>query len=110
MYAFSRILSMTIGVAVGGTVFQNLMSQKLSELSLLTQIANDAEAYVAVIRTMAASDPTRVAVIQAYVHGFRVVFAAMTVMAGMGLLASLAIKRHNMSKVLESQYRLSRNY
>src|SRR2546423_13929193 len=34
MYAFIRTLGMTIGVAVGGTVFQNLMTQKLANLSL----------------------------------------------------------------------------
>jgi hypothetical protein len=99
---------MTIGVAIGGTVFQNLMAQKLQEFSLPTEIEKNAEAYIAILKTMAPTDPTRIAIIEAYVHGFKAVFRVLTGITGFGLLASLLIKHHDMNKVLKSNYRLSR--
>lgn len=97
---------MTIGVAVGGAVFQNQMSEKLVELSLPVEIAKNAEAFVAHLMTLAASDPVRIGALQAYVHGFQGVFAVLTGMTGLGLLAALFIKHHNMDKILESSHKL----
>lgn len=108
MYAFMRTLGMTLGVAIGGTVFQNLMSQKLGELSLPTEIAKDSEGYVAILRTLAASDPMRTGVLQAYVHGFNGVFEVLTGIGAIGLVASLFIKHYSMDKILESSYSLER--
>jgi hypothetical protein len=108
MYAFMRTLGMTIGVAVGGTVFQNLMAHKLGDLSLPVEIAKNAEAYVAILKTLAATDPARSGILQAYVHGFKGVFQVLTAISGIGLLSSLLIKHHDMNKVLKSSYRLSR--
>jgi hypothetical protein len=103
-----RTLGMTIGVAVGGTVFQNLMAHKLGDLSLPVEIAKNAEAYVAILKTLAATDPARSGILQAYVHGFKGVFQVLTAISGIGLLSSLLIKHHDMNKVLKSSYRLSR--
>jgi MFS family permease len=110
MYAFMRTLGMTIGVAIGGTVFQNLMAQKLHELSLPIEIEKNAEAYIAILKTMAPTDPARIVILEAYVHGFKAVFQVMTGISGIGLLASLLIKHHDMNKVLQSNYRLSRQF
>jgi MFS family permease len=110
MYAFMRTVGMTIGVAIGGTVFQNLMAQKLQELSLPIEIEKNAEAYIAILKTMAPTDPARIAILEAYVHGFKAVFQVMTGISGIGLLASLLIKHHDMNKVLKSNYRLSRQF
>lgn len=108
MYAFMRTLGMTIGVAVGGTVFQNLMAHKLGELSLPVEVAKNAEAYIAILKTLAATDPIRNGILQAYVQGFKGVFEVLTGISGVGLLASLLIKHHDMNKILKSSYRLSR--
>lgn len=106
MYAFLRTLGMALGVATGGTVFQNLMSAKLAALGLSTEIARDAESFVAVLKTLAVSQ--RVGAIEAYVHGIRGVFVFLTAVSGAALLASLSIKRHSMDKILESKYTLDR--
>ena len=108
MYAFMRTLGMTIGVAVGGTTFQNMMIGKLTELSLPTTIARDAEGYIAILKTLSPSDPLRVGALQGYVHGFHGVFGVLTGVCGIGLLASLLIKHHGMDKILESKYTLDR--
>ncbi|KAK8051963.1 hypothetical protein PG993_003348 [Apiospora rasikravindrae] len=104
MYAFMRTLGMSIGVDVGGTVFQNFMSSKLDDLGLPERIAHEAEAYVAQLDRMPPQDPVRIGAIQAYIHGFRGVFWVMTAMACVGCLASLLIKHHSMDKILESRF------
>ena len=108
MYAFMRTLGMTIGVAVGGTVFQNLMAQKLADVALPVEISRNAEAYIAILQTMAATDSARIGILQAYVHGFKGVFAVLTGVSGIGLLSSLLIKHHDMNNILKSTYRISR--
>lgn len=104
MYAFMRTLGMSIGVAVGGTVFQNFMSSKLDDLGLPERIAHEAEAFVAELDRMPPQSPTHVGAIQAYIHGFRGVFWIMTAMACMGLLASFFIQHHSMDRILESRF------
>jgi hypothetical protein len=110
MYAFMRTLGMTIGVAVGGTVFQNLMAQKLEALSLPIEISKNAEAYIAIVKTMAPTDPARIGVMEAYVHGFKGIFEALAAISAVGLLASLFIKHHDMNKILDSTYKISRQF
>ena len=65
MYAFMRTLGMSIGVAVGGTVFQNVMINKLNALGLPHSIAHNSEAYVKILAAMDPKDPERVAAVQA---------------------------------------------
>lgn len=65
MYAFMRTLGMSIGVAVGGTVFQNVMINKLKELELPISIAHNSEAFVQTLSRMDPLDPKRIASIQA---------------------------------------------
>ncbi|KAK8127621.1 hypothetical protein PG984_008729 [Apiospora sp. TS-2023a] len=104
MYAFMRTLGMSIGVAVGGTVFQNFMSSKLDDLHLPESIAHEAEAFVAELDRMPPQSPVRLGAVQAYIHGFRGVFWIMTAMACVGLLASFFIQHHSMDRILESRF------
>jgi hypothetical protein len=60
MYTFMRSLGMAIGVAVEGTVFQNVMTYKIRELKLSESIVQEAEGYIAVLKTLAKSDPIRI--------------------------------------------------
>lgn len=70
--------------------------------------SRNAEAYIAVLETITATDPIRIGILRAYVHGFKGVFAVLTGVSGVRLLASLVIKNHNMNKILKSSYRISR--
>ncbi len=65
MYAFMRTLGMSIGVAVGGTVFQNVMINKLDTLGMPHSIAHNSEAYVRTLAAMDPKNPERVAAVQA---------------------------------------------
>lgn len=100
MYGFFRSLGMPLGVSVGGTVFQNAMQSKLASHGLPGAIAHDSERYIYVLRSMAADDPRRMLVLDAYMHGFRGVFILMTCVAASALAVSLFIRRFAMDKKL----------
>jgi MFS family permease len=108
MYAFFRTLGMTIGVAVGGTVFQNMMSDKLTQLSLPTEIAHEAEGFIVRLRMYSKDDPARNAILQAYNHGFQGIFMVMAAVSAIGLLSSLVIRKHSMDKILETKHKIQR--
>lgn len=135
MYAFTRTLGMSIGVAVGGTVFQNAMARRLAELGLAEGMAHDAEAFVGTVARMDPADPTRVGAVQACrfiiisswcytrlpgdsvltteisgsdVAGFHGVYWLITGAAIGAFLCSLIIKRHSMDKLLESRFVLNK--
>jgi hypothetical protein len=123
MYAFMRTLGMSIGVAVGGTVFQNVMSNKLDELGLPGSIAHNSEVFVHTMSLMDPEDPTRLAAIQACklipsplwststdiypdLAGFHGVYWTITGTAIASFFISLIIRRHSMVKVLASDFTL----
>lgn len=123
MYAFMRTLGMSIGVAVGGTVFQNLMTKKLQDLGLPIEIAHNSEAFVAEMAVMDRDDPVRIGALEACkaifspfwlptnmankstdVKGFHGVYWTITGCAFAAFLVSLVIKRHSMDKLLASKF------
>lgn len=109
MYAFMRTLGMTLGVAVGGTIFQNLMAEKLRALGLDSSIAVNAEGFVrATLSHLPPDAPLRVAALKAYAHGFRGVFIGETAISGFALLASLAVRHYSMDRILESKFSLDK--
>jgi MFS family permease len=108
MYAFFRTLGMTIGVAVGGTVFQNMMSKKLVQVSQPTSIAHHAEGFIPKLKMLRRDDPSRDAILQAYNHGFLGVYVVMTAISALGLLSSLVIRKHSMDKILETKHKIQR--
>ncbi|KAL2015435.1 hypothetical protein VTK56DRAFT_5501 [Thermocarpiscus australiensis] len=65
-YAFMRTLGMSFGVAIGGNVFQNVMSSKLTELGLPETIAYNSEAFVKTLASMDPADPVRIAALQSW--------------------------------------------
>ncbi|KAK2048397.1 major facilitator superfamily transporter, partial [Colletotrichum somersetense] len=106
MYAFMRTLGMSVGVAVGGTTFQNVMTNRLQDLGMPEVIAKNAEIFVARMAAMDPADPERVGALSAYVTGFRGVFWVMTATACFGFLSSLIIRKHTMDRTHEPQFTL----
>ncbi|KAF2675148.1 MFS general substrate transporter [Microthyrium microscopicum] len=104
VYGFFRSLGMPIGVAVGGTVFTNGMSSKLTDLHLPTIIAHQAEGYVQKLHTMADTDPLKIGVLEAYAHGFRGIWYFMACAAGSALLVSFIIQSFSMDKLFKSSF------
>ncbi len=108
MYAFFRTLGMTMGVAVGGTVFQNMMSDKLVQLSQPTYIAHHAEGFIAQLKKVGKDDPNRQAILEAYCYGFQGVYMVMMGISAIGLLSSFVIRKHSMDKILETKHKIQR--
>lgn len=115
MYAFMRTLGMTLGVAFGGTIFQNLMKQRLRHFGGLTdaqadKISHNAEAFVEqTLKTLQPGEELRTLVLDAYAHGFRGVFIAMTAVSGVALMGSIFIRHFSMDRILVSRYRIDEN-
>jgi MFS family permease len=79
MYTFTRSLGMAIGVPLSGTVFENLMSNRLENLGLNSSIAKNAESYIATLRHLDLTSPRAAELVRsAYMHGFWGVFVVMT--------------------------------
>lgn len=75
------------------------MSAALSDAGLPTDIAQDSERYIFILRSMADADPRKSALLGSYSHGFRAVFLAMTVISAAALLVSASIRRSSMDTV-----------
>lgn len=108
MYAFLRALGYTIGVAIGGTAFQNTLSQNLANAGLPTLIAKDAESYVAVLNAMSKDSSMYHQLVQAYTASFRTVWEIMTAVSGLGLVFSLGIAHYSLDREHDSRHKLNR--
>lgn len=109
MYAFIRSIGMALGVAIGGTVFQNTMKGRLQHLGIkdAAEIAKQAEGFVQqleALSTVGTEGATRRAIMSGYVHGFRGVWIVMTALSAVGLLVSLLIKRGSLDVALTSKF------
>ncbi|KAI9820041.1 MAG: hypothetical protein M1827_006612 [Pycnora praestabilis] len=108
MYAFLRTFGMCLGVAIGGTVFQNELAKRLADAGLPVEIAKNAESFAATLDTIPANSQYHKALVKAFAQTFRVVFGVLTGISVMGGLASLGIGEHSMDKALDSEHMLRR--
>ncbi|KAL8776008.1 MAG: hypothetical protein Q9213_008412 [Squamulea squamosa] len=106
MFSFFRAFGQAIGVAVGGTVFQNQMKSKLLAYPALASKANeyskDASSLVQIIKGMQ-DDGVKQNLQHAYADSLKVVWATMCGLAGVGLILSLGTKGLDMNKPLETE-------
>lgn len=104
MYTFTRTFGMCIGVALGGTVFQNRLSKHLSDRQLPSAVAKNAEGFSERLKDLPRSSTEYQEYISAYTEGFRNVFQVLTAVACLASLLSLFIKRYSMDKDLRSEH------
>ncbi|KAL8946725.1 MAG: hypothetical protein Q9222_006917 [Ikaeria aurantiellina] len=106
MFSFFRAFGQAIGVAVGGTVFQNQMKIKLSAYPALASKADeyskDASSLVQIIKAMQ-DGVAKENLKHAYADSLKVVWATMCGLAAVGLIASLWTKGLDMNKPLETE-------
>ena len=103
MYTFLRTFGMCIGVAIGGTVFQNRLSVHLEKANLPVEVARSATAFVSTLKQIPPS-AQKTAFVLAYSLSFRDLFQVLTGIAGLGAILSLCIKKASMDKYLESDH------
>lgn len=109
MYGFMRQFGTALGVCIGGSAFQNVMSLKLSWQGLPDEIAKNAEGYVEQLWAMP-DDPQRTTILNAYVFGFRGVYAVYVGAAGVALVVSvLGIEHYDMNKEIVTEHKLHEN-
>lgn len=106
LYSFFRAFGQAIGVAIGGTVFQNQMKKELLAYPLLasqaTEYSADASSLVQVIKKMPTGQ-ARTELVQSYTDALQIVWAVMTGLAFLGLLSSCLIKGLDLDRALETE-------
>ena len=112
MYTFLRTFGMCVGVAVGGTVFQNRLLHHLvaspMHLPNPESVARDAEGFIAVLKALPVGSGERRGYEEAYAESFRNVFEVLTGVAALGGLASVFIGHASMDRELDSEHVLQR--
>jgi MFS family permease len=92
MYNFARTFGMALGVAIGGTMFQNRLKQNLASAGLDVTIASNADQYIPVLNAMT-DQSLRDDILAAYASSFKNVFELSLALTILGALVSLLIRK-----------------
>lgn len=107
MFSFSRTLGQSIGVAIGGVIFQTRLRIELQSLpafkATASEMSRNASALVQVIKSMEQGSEERVMLVGAYSRSLRVVWAVMCGIAVVGGLLSLATEGLSIDRELGSE-------
>jgi hypothetical protein len=103
-YTFARTAGMCVGVAMGGSIFQNAFSNYLHDLAIPTSGSNNAEAFAATLESLKQNHRLYQAYVIAYSHSFTQLFIAMTGIVGVGGLSSLLVQKFTMDRKLDSEH------
>ncbi|CAI7608244.1 unnamed protein product [Penicillium pancosmium] len=110
MYVFSRSFGQSIGVAVGGAIFQSQFAVNLRAYPELaaeaTELSQEASSLVEVVKAMQPDSPRRVMIVAAYADSLKVVWATMAGLAFVALATSLLTRSLNVNRKLESEQQL----
>lgn len=105
MFSFFRAVGQSIGVAVGGTVFQNEIKKQLLGYPLLAAKAGeysaDASSLVQIIKQFP-EGPAKSQLIQSYADALKIVWVTMCGMCGLALILSFWTKGLDLNKPLET--------
>ncbi|RMZ85099.1 hypothetical protein DV738_g70, partial [Chaetothyriales sp. CBS 135597] len=105
MFSFFRAFGQTLGVAIGGVIFQNQMTHKLRAYphfaAIASELAQDATALVYIIQgTPAGQDKSDL--LTAYNGSIRSIYIFLTACAGLGLVTCIWIKEYDINRPLET--------
>ncbi|KAF6806530.1 major facilitator superfamily transporter [Colletotrichum musicola] len=108
MYLFLRMLGCAIGVNVGSTVFQNVMALKLERKGIASDIAQRAEEYLLVVKTL--PDGTfKDAILESYAFGFKGVHGVYVSLAVIAFGLSFLIRHYDLNRMHETAHTLHEN-
>ncbi|KAL2406543.1 MFS transporter L2 [Exophiala dermatitidis] len=106
MFIFFRNFGMSVGVAIGGVIFQNEMVKNLKHYPDLaaqaSSLAADAAALVQIINDTPAGQ-RKLELRTAYVKSLRTVWIVLTALAAVCLIASYFVKAYDMNVALETE-------
>ncbi|KAE8422273.1 major facilitator superfamily domain-containing protein [Aspergillus pseudocaelatus] len=110
MFSFFRALGQSIGVAVGGVVFQNYMYTNLHKYPTLAPMAReyskDATGLVQIVKAMPNMED-KAHLQEAYTDSLRVVWAVCCIVCGVALVLSFGTQRYSLDRALESDQGLA---
>ncbi|KAL0764068.1 hypothetical protein CaCOL14_013446 [Colletotrichum acutatum] len=97
MYLFLRMLGSAVGVNIGSTTFQNVMAAELERKGITRSIAQQAEEYLVVLRTLP-DDSFKRSVLQSYASGLKGVHSVYVALAAIAFAASFLIRHYDLNK------------
>ena len=107
LFTFFRAAGQAVGVAVGGTIFQNsIKTQILKHPSIAARAAEfavDSTGLVQIIKEMPAS-MAKADLIQSYADALKVIWAVMAGLSGLALISSLWIEHFTLDRALETDH------
>ncbi|KAI9764988.1 MAG: hypothetical protein M1840_007910 [Geoglossum simile] len=104
LYSFFRAFGQSLGVAVGGVIFQNSMKTKLLKIPELAakavEYSRDSAALVQAIKVMEEGNGARSQVIKSYADSLKDVWIAMCAFAAFALVLSLLVEHYSIDVAL----------
>jgi uncharacterized membrane protein len=101
-FSFFRAFGQAIGIAVGGTIFQNQIRQKILAYPLIASMADaysqDATSLVGIIGGMPDGD-AKIQLIQAYADSLKTIWIVMCALSAVAGFASIFIKGYSLDQV-----------
>ena len=108
-FTFFRSFGQTLGIAVGGVIFQNQIYTKLLAYPLLAahaqEYSQEASSLVQVIRTMADDLPQKAQLIQAYADSLKTIWVVMCALSAVALLSSAFVQGYTLDVAHETEQR-----
>jgi MFS family permease len=106
MFSFFRAFGQTLGVAIGGVVFQNQMKKKMLTFPLLASMADeyskDAAGLVEIIKSMPAG-VMKEQLRESYTDALKYIWIVTTVLGAVSLMATLFIDEFNMDTEMNDE-------
>ena len=107
LFTFFRAAGQAVGVAVGGTIFQNrVKSEILSHPSIAAHAdewSADATVLVDIIKAMPQS-LEKTDLVQIYADALKIIWAIMCALSGIALIASLWTQHFDLDRILETDH------
>lgn len=106
MFSFFRAFGQTLGVAIGGVIFQNQMKKKMLTYPLLAEMANeyskDAAGLVEIIREMPAGI-MKEQLKESYTDALRYIWIVMLAFGAVAFIGSWFIKAYDMDGAMDTE-------
>lgn len=100
-FTFIRTFGQAVGIGIGGVVFQNQIKKEIMKYPLIAphaeEYSQDASALVGFIKSLPAGQE-KYDLQESYASALRIVWAVLTGLAFVGLIASLATKGYSMDR------------
>ncbi|PMD30686.1 MFS multidrug transporter [Hyaloscypha variabilis F] len=103
LFTFFRTLGQSVGVAIGGVIFQNRMNAELRDYPDLAGDSADVISLIKQMRSLPQGDPLTLILRYAFAKSIKIVFVVMCGLAVLALFATVFIKGYNLNQALATE-------